>query len=62
MLAEGKVAFKTCFKQAYFPASWLAKLARAEYDGISEPRSFQEAADYWFLVEILNAIGSHTVL
>lgn len=62
MLREGRIAFKTCFKYAYFPASYLGTLAKAEYAGDLEPLSFYDAVDYWFLTEILNAIGSHTML
>jgi hypothetical protein len=62
MLANGKVCFRTCFKEARLPLSWLTKLARLPYAENTEPSSFSSAVDHWLLCECLNAIGSHSIL
>jgi hypothetical protein len=62
MLENGKVCFRTCFKEARLPLSWVVKLARLSYAGNSEPSSFSTAIDHWLLCECLNAIGSHSIL
>lgn len=62
MLANGKICFKTCLKEARVPLSWLVKLAGIPYSTNMEPSSFSAAVHHWLLCECLNAIGSHSIL
>jgi hypothetical protein len=61
MIRNGKVSFKTCYQTALIPASYVIHLASEDYANDTEPGSFREALHHWFLCEILNAIGNHTV-
>ncbi|KAF8220309.1 hypothetical protein L208DRAFT_1334555, partial [Tricholoma matsutake] len=62
MLANGKICFKTCLKEARVPLSWLVKLAGISYSTNMEPSSFSAAVHHWLLCECLNEIGSHSIL
>lgn len=64
MLQSGKICFRTCFRQAYIPLSYLVTLADTQYhtDSDHAPRTFQQAVDHWLLCECLSAIGGHSVL
>ncbi|KAF8883865.1 hypothetical protein BD779DRAFT_1472363 [Infundibulicybe gibba] len=59
MLREGKISFKTCFRQARIPLSYIVHLARVSSPAHS-PNQFRTAVDHWLLCETLNAIGSHS--
>jgi hypothetical protein len=61
MIPQGKFSFRTCFRQAFIPASYLLNLTRQSYSGDSEPKTLQDAVNHWLLIEILGAIGGHTV-
>jgi hypothetical protein len=58
----GTISFRTCFRTARFPADHVLRLASATYTRGAEPGSFVKACHHWLLVEILSAIGSHTML
>lgn len=58
----GTISFRTCFRTVRFPAEYVVRLASAVYSPGSEPGSFKKACHHWLLVEILNAIGNHTML
>lgn len=60
MLANGKIAYATCYQAVNIPASYAVRLASQAYTTDQEPRSFQAAVDHWLLCEVLNAIGNHT--
>lgn len=62
MLRSGKICFRTCFRQAYIPLSYLVTLVNTEYNAESEPQGLQEAVDHWLMCECLSAIGGHSVL
>ena len=63
MASEGKISYGTCFQITMLPITYVLKLARAHYpDPSGEPGSFVEAVYHWLLCEILNAIGSHTIV
>lgn len=62
MALEGKISFRTCYRQARAPASYLAKLANRRYSPNHEPHSFHDAVHHWLLCETLNAIGYHTMI
>lgn len=62
MMREGTICFQTCTKQVKVPLPYLEKLADATYAAETEPASFQAAFDHWFLCELLNAIGNHSIL
>jgi len=64
MAANGKISFRTCFAAVRLPAAYITQLARDTYPSVqpSGPQSFKEAFDFWFLCEVLNAIGGHTML
>jgi hypothetical protein len=57
----GTIAFRTCFRSVRFPPAHVARLALAHYSPGTEPTSFSKALHHWLLVEILGAIGSHTI-
>jgi len=61
MLAQGKICFKTCFHQARILISHIATLAQATYSHETELHTLQDAIHHWLLVEIIGAIGGHTV-
>ena len=61
MGAMGTIAFHTCFRAVRFPPTHVAQLALAHYHPGSQPASFTKALHHWLLVEILSAIGSHTI-
>ena len=63
MLAEGKIAFKTCSRHVRIPASYFARLSQISYEDRSEePKSLEDAVHHWLLCETLNAIGQHSIL
>jgi hypothetical protein len=62
MLLEGKISFRTCFKDARVPLSWLLKLASQEYGADKEPHSLMDAVHHWLLCKCLNVIGGHSRL
>ncbi|EPQ49961.1 hypothetical protein GLOTRDRAFT_123678 [Gloeophyllum trabeum ATCC 11539] len=62
MAREGKISFRTCFRQVRMPASYIIQLATAVYDGTTEPRDFMSAIEDWLLTETLNAIGGHSFM
>ena len=63
MAAEGKISYATCSQSAYIPISYTVKLAKASYpDPRGEPKCFIDAVHHWLLCEILNAVGTHTIL
>jgi hypothetical protein len=62
MASMGTLSFRTCFRSVRFPAGYFVKLATADYSPGSEPASFSDAYHSWFLVEILNSIGNHSIM
>ncbi|KAF8882082.1 hypothetical protein BD779DRAFT_1473054 [Infundibulicybe gibba] len=60
MLREGKISFRTCFRQARIPLSYIVHLSRVSSPARS-PNQFRTAVDHWLLCETLNAIGSHSI-
>lgn len=62
MIAEGKIAFHTCYRLVHVPASFVVQLAnRAITQDGPALAAFYRAVDHWLLCEILGAIGSHTI-
>ncbi|KAK6974734.1 hypothetical protein R3P38DRAFT_2811603 [Favolaschia claudopus] len=67
LMALGKISFRTCFRTARIPVSYLNHLASQSYpakdkDGNeTEPFTLQQAIDHWLLVEILGGIGDHSM-
>ncbi len=63
-VSEGKICFRTCFRSAFIPASYVVKLAEQNYEDVTQgqPSSFTDAFEYWILTEILCSIGGHTIL
>ena len=65
MLLNGKISFRTCMSHARLPASYITTLTNRTYSSasdFSDPLTFKEAFDFWFLTEILSAIGGHNML
>jgi hypothetical protein len=63
MLAHGKISFRTCLRQVRFPASYFAILSGLNYGTLHpELTSLDKAIEHWILVELLNAIGGHSIL
>lgn len=62
LLSSGKICFRTCFRRAYIPASYVLKLAEHDYENDALAGSFKVALEHWLLVEILSAIGQHSIL
>ncbi|KAK6987955.1 hypothetical protein R3P38DRAFT_2574134, partial [Favolaschia claudopus] len=68
LMALGKISFRTCFRTARIPVSYLNHLASQSYpakdkDGNeTEPFTLQQAIDHWLLVEILGGIGDHSMV
>lgn len=58
---NGTIAFRTCSHSLRFPYTHVVRLATAQYTGDSEPRSFQDAFDYWVLSKALQNIAFHTM-
>ncbi|KAF9070801.1 hypothetical protein BDP27DRAFT_1220024, partial [Rhodocollybia butyracea] len=61
-LAAGICSFKTCSRSLRIPVSYLKKLLRDSYDRDSRFPHAQAAVHHWLLVQMLEAIGSYTVL
>lgn len=61
MAARGVISFRTCYGGIRYPASYVIKLAAQSYNPGEEPSSFQNAFDHWFLIQLLNAIGGHSM-
>lgn len=61
-LDAGTCAFKTCSRFMRIPASYLISLLKAEYTGSVEPRDAKTAVHHWLLVQMLDAIGSYTIV
>jgi hypothetical protein len=68
MLANGKISFRTCMSYVRLPASYIITLTNRAYSSTTSnsesagPSSFREAFNFWFLTEILSAIGGHNML
>lgn len=65
MLANGKISFRTCMSYVRLPASYIIALTNRAYPSTSNfggPLTFKEAFNFWFLTEILSAIGGHNML
>jgi hypothetical protein len=65
MLLNGKISFRTCMSHVRLPASYITTLTSRTYPSLSDfggPSSFKEAFNFWFLTEILSAIGGHNML
>ena len=64
MAENGKISFRTCFAAARLPARFIIKLASDTYPSSLPlgPQTFKEAFNFWFLCEVLGAIGGHTML
>jgi hypothetical protein len=67
MLSNGKISFRTCMSYVRLPASYIIALTNRAYSSTSNsesagPSSFREAFNFWFLTEILSAIGGHNML
>ena len=65
MLTNGKIFFRTCMSHVRLPASYIVALTSRTYPSISNPggpSTFREAFNFWFLTEILSAIGGHNML
>ncbi|KAJ7443670.1 hypothetical protein FB451DRAFT_1437063 [Mycena latifolia] len=67
-MANGTVAFASCFRTARIPLTYLLGLHRASYPALdeqgqpTEPRTLQDAIDNWLLMQIVGAIGDLSVL
>lgn len=61
---EGQICFRTCFRSAFFPASYVIKLAEQDYQTMGEgfPSTFREAVGRWLFTEILSSNGGLSVL
>ena len=65
MLANGKISFRTCMSYVGLPASYITALTHRAYPSTPNsggPSTFKEAFNFWFLTEILSAIGGHNML
>jgi hypothetical protein len=61
LLVEGKIVFHTCYHQVEVPATYLVRIMRAPHAN-GDTNSVSNAVHHWFLTEVLNAIGNHTIL
>ena len=64
MLTNDKISFRTCMGYVCLPASYITTLISEPYPSPSSdgPANFEEAFNFWFLTEILTAIGGHNML
>lgn len=62
MMNQGKICFKTCLKQVRIPVPYLTVLSALHPISGSGSATFQTAFDHWFLCEVLNGIGGHSIL
>ncbi|KAJ7160827.1 hypothetical protein C8R46DRAFT_1223166 [Mycena filopes] len=66
-MSAGKIAFRTCFRSARIPVSYLLKLSSASYPAQDEagndiePFTLEQAIHHWLLMEILGGVGDHTM-
>ncbi|KAJ3507940.1 hypothetical protein NMY22_g16775 [Coprinellus aureogranulatus] len=60
----GNLLFQTCSKRVTIYGPHIIKLLTDTYppSGATEPASFKEAFSFWLLVQVLNAIGRHSIL
>lgn len=58
MAAQGKFSIRTCFRQVLIPYGYLLGLVQS-----SDSHATAQVRIYnWFLLEVLNAIGGHSML
>ena len=65
MLTNGKISFRTCMSYVRLHASYIIALTNRACHSTSNsggPSTFREAFNFWFLTEILSAIGGHNML
>ncbi len=64
LIKEGTICFKTCMRLAKIPVSYIQALAGATYPSSNDPEilTFYHAFDHWFIIQLLNAIGGHTII
>lgn len=61
MIRQGKISFRTCFRSASIPYTFLLALASDTYPS-ERGVTFDAAFEHWFLTECLSVIGGHTML
>ncbi|KAF9067412.1 hypothetical protein BDP27DRAFT_913301 [Rhodocollybia butyracea] len=61
-LAAGTCTFQTCSRLIRIPVSYLIKLLQDTYDADTPFRNPQMAVHHWLLIQLLNVIGSYTVI
>lgn len=67
-MMQGTVSFRTCTRQVYIPAPYVAHLARQQYpsgEGAGEgggPQNFVQAFEHWLFSQVVLAIGAHTII
>ncbi|KAI0354352.1 hypothetical protein OH77DRAFT_1548247 [Trametes cingulata] len=61
MIEQGKFSIRTCYRQLLIPFTYLRKLVRRTLASGDRDR-VRVNVDNWFLLEILNAIGGHSML
>ncbi|KAJ7166343.1 hypothetical protein C8R43DRAFT_1162799 [Mycena crocata] len=67
-MANGTIAFASCFRTARIPLTYLIGLHRASYPTLdqqgqpTEPLTLQSAIDHWLLMQIVGAIGDLSIL
>ncbi|TDL14092.1 hypothetical protein BD410DRAFT_846356 [Rickenella mellea] len=62
MISQGKFSFRTCFRRACIPSSFIINLAAATYSDESEPRSFRDAFDHWLAAGFISSFISQLEL
>lgn len=67
-MASGTIAFRSCFRSARIPLSYLVRLHRTSYPALdehgqpTEPFTLQDAIDDWLLMQITSSIGDLSML
>ncbi|KAJ7501804.1 hypothetical protein B0H11DRAFT_2368605 [Mycena galericulata] len=67
-MANGTIAFRTCYRTARIPLSYLVGLHHASYPTLdaqghpTEPLTLQDAIDDWLLIQITSSIGDLSML
>ncbi|KAJ7128847.1 hypothetical protein C8R46DRAFT_926163, partial [Mycena filopes] len=61
LASSGTFHIQTCHRTLRYPVEYALHLAEGNYASDSEPASFQDAFDFWFLQQCLLAIGRHNM-
>ena len=60
LMENGKIGFKTCFKEVLVPTPYIIALAKQHQDTVEGMPTFYRHVESWLLWEFAGGIGHHS--